>query len=147
MNATHTHVKYVEWLSPEEIHKNTNEWLSELKFVQEEQQFFKNLIKDYTLQLTASKYFNESKDLVTKLDTMCDETTNLITLVHTHSNKLEIIVDKVDQLKEEERYKDEHRQLIIKVHDFLRKNKELKSRLFELVKRVIKEQNQKRLLS
>ncbi|WP_338733447.1 hypothetical protein [Mangrovimonas cancribranchiae] len=146
MNATYTQAKYVEWLSPEEIHKNTNDWLSELQFVQEEQQFFKNLIKDYTLQLTASKYFDESKAIVTKLDAMCDETTNLIKLVQTHSNKLEIVVDKVDQLKEEENYKDEHRQLILKVHDFLKKNKALKSHLFNVVKRVIKEQNQKKLI-
>jgi hypothetical protein len=44
--------KYVEWISPVEMHQATLDWLSELNFVRDEQKFLNNLVKSHTLELT-----------------------------------------------------------------------------------------------
>ena len=45
METTQTQVRYVEWLSPEEMHKASQSWLSELQFIKDEHLFFEDLIK------------------------------------------------------------------------------------------------------
>ena len=45
MESNKTKAKYQEWLSPEIIHKATLNWLSELKFIKDENLFFDDLIK------------------------------------------------------------------------------------------------------
>ena len=56
------------------------------------------------------------------------------------------MVDGIDQPDLEETYKNEHRELILKVNEFIKKCKTLKKELFNLIKAIIKEQKQKRLL-
>ena len=138
--------KYEAWLSAETMHKGTIQWLSELRFARDEQLFFDDLIKSYTLQLIDSKYFTESKELVNQLGTLQRETDLLIEDVINHEKGLKIMVDGVNQIKEENAYKKEYGKLIITVNSFLEKYRALKSRLFKIIKVIIKEGKQKRLL-
>ncbi|NNK40881.1 MAG: hypothetical protein HKP45_09540, partial [Winogradskyella sp.] len=61
MSTFNTNPKMVEWLNADEMHDASKKWLSELEFVADEQLFFDDLIKSYTLQLIDSKYFNKSQ--------------------------------------------------------------------------------------
>lgn len=63
MKTKHINPKFVEWFSAEVMHENSNEWLSELGYINDELLFFNDLIKSYTLQLIGSKHFNESKKI------------------------------------------------------------------------------------
>jgi hypothetical protein len=137
---------YVEWLNPEVIHKATLNWLSELNFIKDEQLFFDDLIKSYTLQLLDSKHFKKSKDIIDKLAQLEKETKNIIGIVKIHERDLKLLVDDIDQLPEEEAYKKEHQRLIIDVNDFLEKYRGTKKQVFKLIKGIIKEGKQKRLL-
>ena len=128
------------------MHENSNEWLSDLKFINDELMFFDDLIKSYTLQLLDSERYNESKILVEKLSELHKKNNSLIRIIQRHSNDLKVMVDGIDQLDLEENYKNEHRELILKVNEFIKKCKTLKKELFNLIKAVIKEQKQKRLL-
>ena len=113
-------------------------------FVKDEQLFFDDLIKSYTLQLIDSKHFKESKQLVDTLSALQKKTNVLIESVKTHETDLKIMVDGINQLKEEAAYKEEHRGLIILISEFQLEYNTLKKHLFKLVKRIIK--NQKHLL-
>ena len=55
---------YVEWLNAELMHEESVKWLSELKFIKDEEHFFEDLIKLFTLQLIDSKNFSKSKETV-----------------------------------------------------------------------------------
>ena len=140
MKTKQTKPKYVAWLSAETMHKNSRKWLSELMFVKDEQLFFDDLIKSYTLQLIDSKYFEESKQLVYTLSALQKKTNVLIESVKTHETDLKIMVDGINQLKEEDAYKEEHRGLIILISEFQLEYNTLKKHLFILVKRIIKSQ-------
>ena len=146
MKTTKAHPKYVEWFSPNVMHENSNEWLSDLKFINDELTFFDDLIKSYTLQLIDSESYNESKILVEKLSELHKKNNTLIRIIQRHNNDLKIMVDEIDQPDLEESYKNEHRELVLKVSEFIKKCKTLKKELFNLIKAIIKEQKQKRLL-
>ena len=146
MKTKETKAKYQEWLSPEIIHKGSLNWLSELKFIKDEQLFFDDLIKSYTLQLIESKHYKKSKDIIDKLNELKKDTKTIIGIVQAHEHDLKILVDGIDQLKEEEAYRKEHLRLIIDVSNFLEKYRGIKKQVFKLIKGIIKEGKQKRLL-
>jgi len=146
MKTIDNQLKYVEWLSADIMHDASRKWLSELEFIRDEHLFFDDLIKSYTLQLINSKHFAESKEIVDKLSESHKETDIQIKTIKTHERGLKIMVDTIDQLKDEANYKEEHRKLIINVNEFLKKYRTFKAQLFNLIKNIIKEQKQKRLL-
>ena len=146
MKTTKTDIKYVEWLSAEVMHKNSIEWLSELRFINNALLFFDDLIKSYTLQLIDTKHFDESKKVVDKLGTSHKKTNYLIKIIQVHQNDLKIMVDGLDEPKEEEEYKNEHRKFIIMNNEFFKTYRIVKTEICDLIKNSLKEQKQKRLL-
>ena len=146
MKTTQTTTKYVEWLSAETMHKNSIEWLSDLEFMKDEQLFFDDLVKSYTLPLIDSQYFNESKAIIDTLSKLQKKTSLLINYVKNHKNDLKIMVDGIDQPKEEAEYKNEHRRLIVENNDLVKEYRVLKTTLFSLIKNIKKEEKQKRLI-
>ena len=144
MKTTHTNTKYIEWLSAQTMHNNSIDWLSDLEFMKNEQLFFDDLVKSYTLQLIDSKHFTKSKTIIETLSRLQKKTNLLVKYVKNHRNDLKIMVDGINQLKEEAAYKEEHRGLIILISEFQLEYNTLKKHLFKLVKRIIK--NQKHLL-
>ncbi|MCK0131743.1 hypothetical protein MWU59_09530 [Flavobacteriaceae bacterium F08102] len=139
-------IKYVKWLSADEMHHNTMDWLSELAFTHDELQFFEELINSFTFQLVDTQWFSKSKLLVGQISQTEKSNKDLVKIITKHRNELKIMVDQVDQLSEEENYKKEHMRLIVLVRDFLAEVKSLKSALFGLIQEVLKKDKQKRLL-
>ena len=56
------------------------------------------------------------------------------------------MVDVIEKFEEEEAYKEEHRVLIVLVNDFFHNYQAMKRQFFTLIKSIIKEQKQKRLI-
>ena len=146
MKPIQVKVKYQAWLSAETMHNDSLKWLSELKFAKDEQLFFNDLVKSYTLQFIDSKHFTESNKIINQLIALKKETNTLIDFVIKHEKGLKIMVDGVNQIEEENAYKDEHAKLIITVNEFAKKYRILKTQLFTIVKGILKESKQKRLL-
>lgn len=146
MKTIQTHARYVEWLSPEEMHKGSKEWLSELEFVKDEHLFFEDLIKSFTLQLIKPEKFAHNKEIIDAINKSQKRNNLLIEAVTLHESALHIMVDGIDQLNEEEAYKKEHRGLIIKINEFLKHYRSLKMQLFDIVKKIKKEEKTKLLI-
>ncbi|WP_339754399.1 hypothetical protein [uncultured Winogradskyella sp.] len=146
METIQTHARYVEWLSVEEMHKGSKEWLSQLEFVKDEHLFFEDLIKSYTLQLIKPEKFAHNKEIIDAINRSQKRNNFLIEAVKVHKNELQIMVDGIDQPKEEEAYKKEHKGLIIKINEFLKHYRSLKIQLFDIVKRIKKEEKIKLLI-
>ncbi len=139
--------KYIEWISPEEMHEASKQWLSELNFVRDEQWFLNDLVKSYTLQLVDAEVFEESKSIIDSLLQAEKEVVSLMKKVQSHENQLDIMVDDVDQPKMEKAYKASHRELLTSMELYLAEYRSLKEKLFKLVSKVMKKGKQKRLLS
>ena len=128
------------------MHKDSLKWLSELNFAKDEELFFDDLVKSYILQLIDSKYYTESKNIINQLSALHKETNTLIDTIIKHEKELKIMVDGINEIEKETAYKEEHSKLIIIINNFLKKYRLLKTQLFSLIKGIIKEGKQKRLL-
>ena len=147
MEATHKKPKnFIEWLNADKMHLASKHWLSELNFIKVEQLFLDDLIKSYTLQLIDKDNFSENKKIIDELSKLQKQNAKLTKIVIEHEKGLQIMVDGIDQFTEEENYKNKHRQLIISVTSYLKKYKNLKKGLFEMIKSVLKFEKQGHLL-
>lgn len=147
MNAKNKIKSYVEWLSAEELHYNSQNWMSKLSFAKDEQRFLQNLVKDYTLDLLDSKIFNDVQFAVNELKEAQDEIIELFKKIELHKNQLQIMVDDVDQLKMEEAYVDTHMSLTIEVNNYFKKYETIKTKIFDIISSVMKKRKRKRLLN
>ncbi|WP_024768129.1 hypothetical protein [Aquimarina macrocephali] len=146
MKAKQPRVKYVEWHSPEELHEISLNWVSELKFIKDEQHFLDELIENHTLQLISKKTFEKSKNILQELSLSRKGIDPLLKKIINHHNELTILLDGVDQPIKEKQYKEDHWALTIEVSTYLNRYKEIKRKVFDLIKAIIKESKQKRLL-
>lgn len=146
MKTIHTNAKHTEWLSAGDMHDASKIWLSELEFCKEEQLFFEDLIRSFTLQILSNHHFEESKKLIEKLSKIVKQTQVLINAVKSHESELTIMVDGIDQIQEESAYRKEHRNLIELIGEFKKRYQLLKTRLFSLIKLVMKEGKHQRLI-
>jgi hypothetical protein len=147
MSAAIKKNRMMEWLDPNEMHEASQKWMSELKFIRDEQLFLNDLVKSYTLQLSDSAVFNESKAIIGAITTAEKEVIVLMKKVQAHGNQLEIMLDKTDQLKMEQVYTETHWVLNAEIAKYSIEYRELKSRLFRLVSKVMKKDKNNRLLN
>lgn len=145
MEKSQKHTKYIKWLSPEEMHKDSLLWLSELNFMKDEHLFLTHLIKTFTLELLELKDFSSDKEIVDVLNRSQRQNDSLISSIQKHEKELEIMVDGFDQLEEETKYKEIHRKLIEEIHQYKKDYQILKTQLFDIIKGIKKEEKQRYL--
>ncbi len=139
--------RYLEWKSPEEMHQTSLEWISELKFVRDEQLFLNDLVKAYTLQITSLGLLDESRKLITAISNSESEADRLLKKTQVHENQLFIMIDDVDQPKMEKAYTETHRDMIFAIDTDSSDYRKLKGSLFQMISKVMKKEKQKRLLN
>lgn len=134
-----------EWPSAEEMHEASLQWMSELKFAKDEQFFLNDLVKAHTMELVDSVVFDESKEVIDAILKSEKKVIELMKKVQLHENLLEVMVNDVSGLKMENAYIETHWQLTSEVQNYMDEYRKLKTRLFQLVSGIMK--NQKRLLN
>ncbi|TYP74249.1 hypothetical protein [Aquimarina intermedia] len=138
--------KYIEWRSPEEMHEIALTWISELKFIKDEQHFLDELLESFSLQMLSDKNFAKSKTVINGLSDKRKAIEPMLKKIINHHNKLTILMDGINQLEEEKEYKEENRSLYIEVTEYLNEYKAVKRQVFDLIKTIMKHNKQKRLL-
>ena len=138
--------KYIEWRSPEEMHEIALTWISELKFIKDEQHFLDELLESFSLQMLSDKNFQKSKTVINGLSDKRKAIEPMLKKIINHHNKLTILMDGIDQLEKEKEYKEENRSLYLEVTEYLNEYKDVKRQVFDLIKTIMKHTKQKRLL-
>jgi hypothetical protein len=146
MKTIQTQVKYVEWLSADEMHQASKEWLSELMFIKDEHLFFEDLITSFTSLIIESGKFSDTKEIVDIINKSQKRNNVLIEAVKIHENELEIMVDGIDQLKEERAYTKEHSDLILAISEFTKEYKVIKTQLIDIIKNIKKKEKLRHLI-
>lgn len=132
--------EYTEWKSADDIHSASKAWLSELHFIRDEHLFFVDIINMFTPQLIKPKTFAYNRQLITDISKSQRENEALIESIKVHENKLKLLVDGIDQIKEEKDYIKTHEELFQDLNNFLSQYKSLKIKLFEIIKAMKKHQ-------
>jgi hypothetical protein len=140
MMTAKTQFRYLQWISADEMYDESKKWLSELNFIKDEHLFFDDVIKTYTLQLIDKNSFAENKAIADALSKSQKQNDMLLESIKAHKNEIEILLDGIDQLKEEDNLKKEHKNLILLVSDFFYDYKKLKTKLFKVIKDIMKAQ-------
>ena len=139
--------QYREWFSADELHEETRQWCSEMKFARDEQKFLNSMIKDYTLDIIDSDMFKTIQPIVDALNICERDLVELFKKVQLHENQLQIMVDGVNQEKMEAAYLDTHNDLAKEVSDYFVRYRDAKNKIFDIVSQVMKRRRQKRLLN
>ena len=137
----------IEFLSAEEMHKASVGWLRELEFIKDEHLFFEDMITSFSLQLIQNKGFEQNVEIIDVINASQKRNNSLIKIIKKHDKNLRLLVDGIDQIKEETVYKQEHRNLIEVINEHLKEYKSLKTQLFAIIKGVIKKEKQKKLMA
>jgi hypothetical protein len=137
----------IEFLSADEMHKASLGWLRELEFIKDEHLFFEDMITSFSLQLIQNKGFEQNVEIIDVINASQKRNNSLIKIIKKHDKNLRLLVDGIDQIKEETVYKQEHRNLIEVINEHLKEYKSLKTQLFAIIKGVIKKEKQKKLMA
>ena len=140
-------IKYIESKSPVELHVESLNWISELKFIKDEQRFLDELLKSYTIQLIEKQDFTKNKKIISALSKLEKDGEKLLKKIINHENELLILVDGIDQIKEEKHYRFLHSTYIMNVTNYFNEYKDVKREIFDVVKRIMKQEKQKKLLN
>lgn len=139
--------KYLEWHSPEEIHATTLTWQSTLDFIEVEWHFLKELLSDNTLLLLSDDHFDEAQKLVSKLLHFKEQIPEIRQLLDEHRNALEVLVDGIQERQKEKVFKDRHLLLELKLNDFNNTFRQMKTAIFDVIKRSLKKRKQQSISS
>ncbi len=140
-------IKYIESKSADELHVESLNWISELKFIKDEQHFLDELLKSYTLQLIENKEFSKNKEIIGDLSKLRKTGEKILKKLINHENELLILVDGIDQIKEEKHYRFLHSTYLLEVTNYFNEYKAIKRDIFGAVKQIMKHEKQKRLLN
>lgn len=141
-----TQTRYAKWLSAEDMNINSKEWLSELNFIKDEHLFFQDLINSLALELAEENSKDNYIEIIDILNTSQKQNQTLIKAVNDHQNELEVMLDGIDQIKEEKMYVKVHATLIATIAEFLKEYKLLKTQLFDIIKTITKDGKQRDLM-
>lgn len=143
---TQTHFKYIEWHDPKGLHDDIINTLSDIKFIEDELHFLRDLITEHTLELIHEKTFEESKKIAEKLDAHEHTAQQLFKDLKKYQHNLQSLLDDVEIPYELENYKDIHYKLMIRLMGFYADVKKTKRQIFKTFAELMKKDKQKRLL-
>lgn len=139
--------RYIEWKTPDEMHFSSVQWQSELKFYKDEHRFFEDMLKEYTMPILESRLFSQIKELINTLTDSRDALDSLQQTVNNHTNRLQRLIENIDEPKEGKLYRQEHKRILKEINAYAKDYKHLKMEIFEAVSQALKQQKQKRLLT
>ena len=137
--------KFVQWCSPQELHKACLEWISNLEFIKVEQFFLNDVIKNHTLDLLTDELFQKTVQLSNQLQLEEKELTKLLGKLQVHRNGLMLMLDGVDQIEQEKKYREDHFQLKMEIGSYEFDYRCTKKEIFDMVTLLIRQHKPKEL--
>lgn len=147
MNTVNEKKRYMEWKSADEMHETSLNWISKLRFIKDEHKFYKGFLKDYTLPVVQSNQLGKVTALVALLMDSEKQQEEYLQRVKEHRNGLQVMIDGLDQITEENRYRIEHINLTKDLAAYGREFRSLKKSIFRVISAALKLQKQKRLIN
>lgn len=136
---------YLERKNFEEMYFSSLNWLSEVIFFGDEQQFFKDALSNYTSAVLEAKKLEEVRKIVSRISDLEKEQDVLLKQIKKHKKDLQKFME-LKNIKEENLFRNEHITLFFSLHKFKKDFRKLKKDIFQILNLVLKSQKQKRLL-
>jgi|GEM_PF-1714439 len=125
------------------LHKETNHWLNELVFMQDEHVFLENLLSSHFLDLSKPKLYDPTRKLIIKLKEVEKLGNELLDSIYLHNKHLATLIESM-QYKGRKSLKKEHKIIKNEFEIYSLNFKYIKKKIFNLIKDIMK--NKKKLL-
>ena len=143
MKTKKTSPRYMEWFDADEMHEHSKSWLSELSFIEDEQEFLKNLIHSFAVKPLDKSEFAQIDDFKKSIEENHRKLNTILKEVRKHTNQIEIMMDDVNQFEMEKAYKKTHEALYAKVNQYLLDYRTVKQRGFTKLSSILKAEKSK----
>lgn len=130
--------------SVEELHNDSKEWISEIKFIRDEIRFLEHLLRENYIDCLSAGLYKKIETLVDKMsfERVAGETLEIVI------KEQEVILSdliKNDSVSSNKNYLENHRKLEFEMDYFSKKYKRIKKEIFEIIEKVMKQKDQKKL--
>jgi len=136
---------FVQWSNPEELHGDCQQWISILQFIKDEQVFLNDLVKNYTLQLLSEELYERATHFISLLRKEETEVVKLLEKVQNHCNGVYVLLDGVDEIRQEKKYKEAHYYRKMEVAVYEQEYRKTKKEIFNMVKTIMRKESHKRI--
>ncbi|MBL7473226.1 hypothetical protein [Robertkochia sediminum] len=126
------------------FHRDAEDWLSEIDFMEDEMAFFGELLKNYFMAL-AEKDWDEEKVLIKHRRMITTEIELMRQRINEHHGHLTTLIDQAHPESQERALEAEHYEVATGFKELRKEFNRYKKDLFTNVGEVLKEKKQKRL--
>jgi len=131
--------------SKEEVHDDSQKWLSEIDFVYDEMRFLDHLLGSNYIDFIEHNLSEKVEKLIEAIKTENNNGNVLRKLILEHERILSDLI-KTDSVTSNTHYLDTHKSLEFEMILFNKKYKKLKRHIFALVENVSRKKEQKKLI-
>ena len=129
--------------SKDELHHDSRNWLSEIKFINYEMKFLYNLLTSNYIELLSFGLDIKVKELFKKIAIEKKSGNALSKLIIEHDKILSDLI-RTNSVTSNKNYLETHKKFEIEIAIFLGRYKELKREIFKIIERTMKKKGQKK---
>ena len=138
-----------DWLGREkttqELHNDSKIWISEINFINDEMRFLEHLLSSKYIDCLSSGLYKKIEISVKKISEEKKVGKTLLELILKQENIMSQLI-KNDSVTSNKNFLETHNKLETEIDDYIKKYKRLKKQIFEIVEKVMKKKEQKKLL-
>jgi hypothetical protein len=128
----------------DELHHDSQNWLSEIEFIKDEMKFLTNLLSSHYIDLMDTGRQTNIKEFVKEISVEKKTGKALYTLIHDHEKVMSDLIN-AKSVTTNKNYLDTHRKFEQEMIVFLRRYKKLKKGVFKMLELTMKKKHQKNL--
>lgn len=128
------------------LHTITQRWVADLTFLNDENSFLQDLINLHFIDLCNYEMLPATRKLNARIASRIKKNNLLLFQLQTHEKQLATLFES-EHFKGEVDFRNSHKSLAKSFDQHVESNKLLKNRVFTVIKDIMKQQKQKRLLS
>ncbi|WP_456461096.1 hypothetical protein [Lutibacter sp.] len=127
------------------LHSKSKQWISEIKFINVEQNFLKELLAEHIIGLCDSNNFTKAKLFLNGINHEIKLGDKLLNSIKEHNINLALLIENV-YLKKEGAIRENHKFLKADVKNYIENFKYIKEQVFEIILHIMKKEKQQKLL-
>lgn len=128
--------------SIQHMHCKTQVWISEIKFIKQEQNFLKELLTEHIIGFCDSENFTRAKLYLNCINQEVTISETLSKSIQEHKVNLSLLIENI-YLKKEDAFRKNNTYLKKEVENFIDNFKCIKTQVFDLVLMILKIQKEK----
>ena len=132
--------------SIEYLHSKSQQWISEIEFIEIEQDFLKELLGDHIMGLCDTNNFSKAKLFLNGINHEKVLGDKLIKSIKEHKINLALLIENI-YLKRENLFRDNQEFLKIEFQNYVENFKYIKEQVFELILQIMKKEKKEKLLA